>query len=138
MKKVHRNRLRKLADYLDTVPRKKFDMKDYCINRNGGSRKRPGEAEKEINNCGTVACAAGHGAVLFPRIARRHTYFDPFIDDCFGLLWINEAWSFIFSDSWVDRQPTPKQAARRIRLFLDKGLPKEWNYSTPVNKWVWG
>lgn len=133
MKKVHRNRLRKLADYLDTVPRKKFDMWNYC--KKAGITVLPSDAKKEIGNCGTVACAAGHAAVLFPRVAKRHAYYDDFIEEDLGI--VGENWDFLFSEDWGLYQPTPKQAAKRIRLFLDKGLPDEWSYTGKPSGWVW-
>ncbi len=61
MARVGRRRLRKLADYLRTVPPKVFDMNIWC--------KKKG--------CGTVACALGHAAQI-PSFKRAGLHFEWF------------------------------------------------------------
>lgn len=139
MNKVHRNRLEKLADYLhNEVTPKKFVMDHYCHGPKGFAEID--QIAGRISQCGTSACAMGYAVVIFPYVRRKLEAgddFDEFAQECFGLDSMALSWSFLFSGRWSKKQNTPKQAAKRIRLFLDKGLPKKWNYSTPVNKWVW-
>jgi hypothetical protein len=49
---MQRAKLLKLADHLESLPRKKFNIGYWC---------------KEDNRCGTVACAFGWCPIIFPR-----------------------------------------------------------------------
>lgn len=49
---MQRAKLLKLADHLESLPRKKFNIGYWC---------------KEDNICGTVACAFGWCPIIFPR-----------------------------------------------------------------------
>ena len=63
MKHFHKNRLLKLADFLDTLPRKQFDLTLVL-------EERP---------CGTVGCAMGWTPTVFPRLVsvdRKQSYCD--------------------------------------------------------------
>lgn len=51
---MNAKRLQKLADYLKTVPRKNFDY------------RRVGRKDA----CGTIGCAMGHAATVFPRLIK--------------------------------------------------------------------
>lgn len=53
---VRVDRLRKLADFLDTLPREKFDFHIVC------RRDKP--------SCGTVGCAMGWTPKVFPRLIK--------------------------------------------------------------------
>jgi hypothetical protein len=50
----HLDRIRRLADFLETVPDKKFNMLSYAAN--GFTEHR----------CGSTACALGYSTVIFP------------------------------------------------------------------------
>ena len=89
------------------------------------------------NYCGTAACAVGHGPLAGIPIKKNEDFAEyssrVFIDD------IDSddhalAWQFLFASSWVNIDNTPKGAAARIWLLLDKGLPKvkysRFEYST--------
>lgn len=52
---MRKERLLKLADFLDTLPAKRFDISLYA--EDGFSK----------DNCGTAACACGWATVVFPR-----------------------------------------------------------------------
>jgi len=136
MKKVHRSRLRKLANYLDSkVLQENFDMEEYC--RQGEVGVPIEDAKESLKACGSAACAIGHAANLFPRIAKRCSGYGYFSEECFDLIEFHETWNFLFSSEWTPNQNTPQEAAERIRLFLDRGLPAGWDYWMPINEWVW-
>lgn len=48
MNKTHAKRLLKLADHLDTLPRKEFDFGTWS----------------QVQSCGTTACALGHACTM--------------------------------------------------------------------------
>lgn len=120
MKKLHRNRLMKLANLLDMVPKKSFDMRTY----------RTGSYGDHHVPCGTAGCAVGwapsimterqlgsvldhDGEISFPKVSERHL----------GINIDSFLWSFLFSAYWSKVDNTAKGAAARIRYFLNHGLP---------------
>lgn len=52
--KKYRDRMNKLADFLSTLPRRKFRMEDWV-------------SEADDHKCGTVCCAVGWAPAVFPR-----------------------------------------------------------------------
>lgn len=129
MQPFHVKRLLKLADKLETVPRKKFDMSTWWEKR---------------EECGTVACAAGwgctipsfrragfhirrpHNIVQFAPIQKRDLKNKHCKDACpqdlhacaefFGILY-GEAYELFMNDAY-DKSPTPKVVAKKIRRFV--------------------
>jgi len=114
-------RLMKLADFLETVPRKKFDIGMWVTSRaTEPEGDKPGE-------CGFGACAMGWAvhAELFeglsfalcdwPKYEGRigldaaQTLFDIHMDT---------AKHFFIADEYPGRRATPKQVAKRIRAFV--------------------
>lgn len=71
MKAVHAKRLLKLADFLETLPRKRFSFESYVgADWNG---------EQDLSSCGTTACALGWAASMpeFRRLGLRLDYAGP-------------------------------------------------------------
>ena len=101
--------LEQLATYLEGLPEdyEWFDMLSYSE-----------EAE-----CGTVACACGHGPEAGIKIKFGEEW-DDYAVRAFGVSYLSENWDFLFSASWASYQPTHKQAAERIRVFLKDGIPE--------------
>lgn len=66
MKNFQKQRLLKLADFLEALPRGKFNL-SIIANKN-----HDGE-EPSVKTCGTAACAIGWTPVVFPR-ACTYTY----------------------------------------------------------------
>lgn len=63
---MNRKRLLKLADYLEKIPNRAFDMRDW-------SRIVDGKvmSEQHVKNqfkCGMAACLGGHASLVFPRL----------------------------------------------------------------------
>lgn len=61
---VYRQRLLKLANFLDALPRKKFDLCSYVNTENVDDDV---SVKKNLLNCGTTACAIGWCPTVFPR-----------------------------------------------------------------------
>lgn len=139
-----RQNLTTLATYLDTLPKdyEHFNMASYmCVNHtdNFDQLKNYALLNGGVSECGTSACAVGHGpaAGLFFRENEFFEYEDghiypnwsvycrrAFIDD--GFTTNGVAWSFLFSSSWRHVDNTTRGAAARIRYFLDNGIPEEY------------
>ena len=117
-----RNNLEKLAVYLETNPQEQtFGMSKYFA-VHGKIVYFPATAAK-VQSCGTVACAIGHGpyAGIVPLEGED---WETYSDRCFTQ--DMKAWAWCFSGSWVKVDNTPIGAAKRIRWFLEHGVPKNW------------
>lgn len=70
LSKLAVRRLTKLADYMDTVPRDHFHMRDWVAHAGdtqiaGVHRiKKPSDIKAAIVECGMTACALGHAAMI--------------------------------------------------------------------------
>lgn len=103
---IKAKRLLKLADYLETVPRKQFDMNTICENR----------------DCGFAGCAVGwaiHGN-LFRGLTYDESSFMTVYNGTFGIEGVDElfgedSWDNLFASSLGG---TPKQVSKRIRKFV--------------------
>lgn len=125
----HRANLLKLADYLDTVAQANFDMGEYRLYRYDDDEDwdiadglNPNDKEPE---CGTVCCAAGSGLLAgIPAIPSDY-YWDAYIQRVFGVRMgdSDEVWSWLFHYMWKHVDNTPAGAAKRIRYFLERGVP---------------
>jgi hypothetical protein len=67
MNAIHARRLLKLADFLDELPRQKFDFATL-VREDGKPVLEALKAGK--TECGTVACAIGWTPAVFPRLAK--------------------------------------------------------------------
>lgn len=134
---MNRENLEKLAAYLEALPPDygSFRM-DIFMSEAGEHRLADGHDPYE---CGTVACAIGHGpAAGIPlneeeikilrsadgRIGFHHMWEDysdrVFFDSNVHDLW----WTWCFSGLWSRVDDTPQGAVKRIRWLLDgKPLP---------------
>lgn len=63
MNYVHKKRLLKLADFLDKLPRKKFNFTEVVSGK---------ETPNKTLTCGSQACAIGWCPVVFPRLTEYH------------------------------------------------------------------
>jgi hypothetical protein len=139
-----RQNLVKLADYLESLPEryKHFNMSSFA-DHNGDCNvdkdfemlvvKKP---EVFLSNCGTVACAVGHGpaAGLAPILEefdiqgrgkqRRVVDFDwhSYTVRVFGVYGLTYEFSWMFGGMWSDIDNHHYGAAARIRYFLDTSL----------------
>lgn len=74
-------------------------------------------------DCGSVGCAVGHGPYAGIRKFKSEDWYQ-YSRRVFGLNY-NE-WIWCFDDLWIYLDNTPKGAAARIRLLLEKGLPSNY------------
>ena len=111
--------LTKLAAYLDNVQPEAFDMRRY----HNGCRA-PSRASY---SCGTVACAAGYGPAAGISPSPYSTWTN-YIFYSFGIEGISNAFSWVFSPYWGTYDNTPQGAAKRIRYFLEHGVPAMFTF----------
>lgn len=141
----HRNRLMKLATYLDTLPKdyKEFDMDSYFANKDD-DEKSALEREYALHNggvskCGTSACAVGHGpsaGILVP---------DHLIEKGWAGHWLIdwEAYSqkfcgrdmllfnWMFGSYWSEVDNHHYGAAARIKyVLMDHDIPEYFRSSS--------
>ena len=130
MKKKHRDNLLKLADYLDKLPDDydRFNMAFYMADDE--SEQVPID-EISKPDCGTVACAAGHGPAAGIRVYRDRDW-DDYINRVFGAHEVGGGYHYMFSGNWTEYDNTIKGAVARIRTFVKLGrTPEGWRFYDP-------
>lgn len=115
--KEQRANLRKLARFLDRVQPKRFDMSTFT-----NQSAYPAEAKYE---CGTVACAAGHGPACGIKANKRESWLD-YTERAFGAPEDEPFFLWCFGGVWDDTDNRPAGAAARIRYALDNGVPDNY------------
>ena len=132
MTPTERKRLRKLGKFLPTVIEPRFDMGSFL-----STRSAPRLAKQHLRDCDTSACALGWAAYLFPKLSAKVYEFKYLANELFGISALTKDWDFLFGAYWVRENNSPEFAARRIHLYLEKGLPSRWHFSTPESEWRW-
>lgn len=142
MKAFERKRLEKLAGFLETLPKQKFDFGEIAVERGLPMAEALAAGRKE---CGTVGCAIGWMPAAFPQamewsrtcstdtlpdVKSRTTGSTDFNAACefFGLTRTEANHLFLPLGPLLDEDSsgnnglgydaTPKQVARHIRRFL--------------------
>ena len=124
MNKQQEKNLRKLADGLLNLPvnYKHFDMLSY-FRLESGTVGPACAGGKELLECGTVACAAGHGPSFGIEVERGEIWIG-YIQRVFR----SGSYEWCFSDQWAKEDNTPQGAALRILYMLDcGGIPEGFN-----------
>jgi len=115
---MNRENLSRMADYIETVPQKKFNMRLF---RTG---------EEKNHECGSGGCILGHCTILDKNPLPLDSYgdinFSAWSLEFTGLNPFCDEWNYLFSGDWDGVDNTPAGAAKRIRHFLEKGLPDDW------------
>ena len=115
---MNRENLSRMADYIETIPQEKFDMERF----------RTGEIKH--HECDTVGCVLGHCTILdknpLPMVDGIYINFDSWSLDFTGLDPSTDEWYYLFGCQWFAVDNTPTGAAKRIRHFLENGLPTDW------------
>jgi hypothetical protein len=146
---THIRRLNRLADFLDTLPDKLFDFRQYI---NVGEN-RPEKALEVGGGCGTTACAVGWAPAVFPSLLKwdleagevcyrgenRLGDDDGSLDreshhtamDFFGLSDMEATWLFVPRGLWessgrLSGDASPRRVAAHIRKFLVSGVPESY------------
>ena len=116
--------LLKLADYLEKLNPECFGMDGYH-----SSDTLPFDAEYE---CGTVACAAGHGPAAGIKPSNNHMSWSEYTCDAFMgpkldefHVFNNHIYTWLFEGAWRWRDNQAKGAAARIRHMLEYGVPQK-------------
>ncbi len=123
---VRRQNLRKLAIYLANLPDdcKHFDMYMYCYNSRTHCDINPADVADVENECGTVACALGHGpaAGILPK--REQSWVRYGMINFYGADQDDTIHTFLFGGTWKNLDNTAKGAAKRIYWYLEHGVPQ--------------
>lgn len=131
MKQIYKDRLLKLANFLETLHPKKFDLSVFVIEP--ASKISKEYATNKVKPCGTAACAIGWCPVVFPRscyyntnddiVLKKNPKFSNFgFAEIFFNLTENESRRLFSSCEYYNfNNITPKRVAKRIRkLVKDK------------------
>lgn len=115
---MEKENLLKMADHIETIPQGMFDMGEYRI------------GDEKTHECSSVGDIIGHCTILdsepLPRFDDGDIDFETWAKKFTGLdYWENE-WLFLFSEAWVMSDNTPTGAAKRIRYFVENGVPENW------------
>ena len=129
-----KNRLLKLADFLDNLPPKRFNYAYWVSNTN--------YEVPTFNECGTVGCALGWATTIpsFKKLGLKMDTNEPFISGAYGLM----AGAYLFGISffeakylfvpmqWLNVLPigpdfntSPKEVANHIRRFVNWKFPEK-------------
>lgn len=113
-----------MADYIEKVPQEMFDMADF---------RQDGRDDINPPDCNSVGCVIGHCARLdAARVSEEYAdwqiggiNFTPWSYAFTGLEWDSE-WQYLFGSPWKYGDNTSTGAAKRIRYFVENGLPEDW------------
>lgn len=111
--------LLQLADHLETVSPPRFHMGNFSLDEH-----REG-VPVHAHECGTVACAAGHGPAAGLPVEASDEDWHAYTTRVFNLT--DDAWVWCFSGTWARRDNSPQGAAKRIRHLVYQGLPADAN-----------
>ena len=123
--KEQNENLLKLANHLESLPEdyEHFSMADFISYDDDTMFYIFPEDVKDsetLSNCGTVACAVGHGPFVGIKPLKGEgwmTYSERvFTKD-------RQEWEWCFDGCWEDIDNTPHGAAKRIKILLKRGLP---------------
>ena len=140
---IQRKNLIDLADFLDRhVPPPNFGMNCFVkpadiFPDNDDPNENPNLATPEVyNQCGTVACAVGHGPLMGLKPLPEDTWYDYSYRN-FGATMTystttgervaaesDDLWAWLFDGRWHQTDNTAKGAAARIRWYLENGTPE--------------
>jgi hypothetical protein len=153
MDRTQKQRMLKLADFLEQLDPKKFDLNYLVKSDKAQVRDEYGLEDKpegkvpskhyvlEEDFCGTAACAIGYCPIVFSRHARYgfdfHSHMWDVVDknnhELTGMEWAGEffgvGWGetvFLFSpEAYPEGRRGPKSVARRLRYMVrHNGMPK--------------
>lgn len=139
MQEIHKERLLKLADFLETVPESKFDLTSFVSFPDNAPEICTDEKATEFfvnkltdHTCGTTACALGYCPLAFPGEWVFDHWGLPHEVGCqnsrnghdfFGIL--RPQWAYLFDG---DNERTPAEEVAVIREFVasNGAVPREY------------
>jgi hypothetical protein len=125
MEAKHRENLLKLARYLWDLPEDytHFDMETFFDGPDPIGHCPPQNAQRP-GGCGTVACALGHGPAAGVKPSDNVAGWYSYSLEAFGLPGHSTEWLWCFSDTWRQKDNTPRGAAKRIFYMLERRSPR--------------
>lgn len=115
---MNKENLLRMADYVETIPQEQFDMECYRYD------------DKTLPECNSVGCIIGHCTILdadnLPRYGNGTIDFFEWGEKFTGIGWRSVDWVYLFDGMWCDTDNTPTGAAKRIRHYVENGLPEDW------------
>lgn len=118
-----RDNLRTLANYLRSLPYdyEHFNMRTFHKDEHGKDRVLADLEACEVTkfDCGTVACAIGHGPAAGIE-ANASGWYD-YCREAFGVEFEQPDAEFMFGIHWAEYEPHHWQAAERIGYWLEHG-----------------
>jgi hypothetical protein len=125
---MNKERMLKLADFIEALPPKQFNMQFWAVNNNNVSGRRDVDP-KTINphQCGTTACIAGWAVYLFAkRDPVDQNYWISFGEEAQDLLGLtlDQRENLFLSDCWGEAPEhiTREMAAAKIRKMVASGF----------------
>lgn len=112
-----RSNLMRLAAHLDLgVTNLEFDMSNFHDVASCAYR---------ASNCGTVACAIGHGPSLGIAAIVGENWYE-YTERVFSTRDDGTAYKWLFHPNWTYRDNTPRGASARINYALNRGVPENY------------
>jgi len=115
--KINKENLLRMADYIETVPQEKFNMEIYRT------------YDETTHECNSIGCVIGHCTILDKRPLPKYVYGTinfRLWSKLFTGIESDDEWNYLFDISWHRTDNTPTGAAKRIRWFVEHGLPNDW------------
>ena len=116
---MNKKNLLRMADHIEKVPQERFNPEIYR-----------GRSDDFTPECNSVGCTIGHCAILdkwenVPRNDFGNIQFFTWSRQFTGVMSLSE-WKYLFDPNWHKTDNTPTGAAKRIRYFVENGLPEDW------------
>lgn len=138
MNKKHRDNLLKLAAYLEALPEDygQFDMGYFNAEVDDYNDTIDLPLSDRKYDCGTVACAVGHGPAAGIR-AYGDFNWGQYARRVFGTEVGDDNFNYMFGACWERFDNTAKGAAARIRTYVEAGgeVPVGWDENLEEDGW---
>lgn len=109
-----------MAKHLERIAINNFNMATF---------RTPKDYENQ--ECGYVGCILGHCIMLddpknIPRSKSKIIKFYTWSENFTGIEAMSDEWTWLFGSHWEYVDNTPYGGAKRIRHFINHGLPEDW------------
>lgn len=104
-----------------------FDMTVFFTDENEESINPSKSVTHYKNECGTTACFAGLGPLAGVSGKGFSLWWD-YIEIKFGAFSASGQYRWMFHHNWATVDNTLAGACKRARIFLESGIPDDWDY----------